>query len=68
MKGLENLSYKENLRGAGSPFPGEGSGRIHPSAPVLKGSCRGQKLCLCKELHREDKAQWLQLALGKVSS
>lgn len=37
IKRLENLSCKENLIGAGSPFPGEGSGRAHPSVPMLKG-------------------------------
>lgn len=33
IKGLENLSGKP--RGAGFPFPGEGSGRTHLNIPVL---------------------------------
>lgn len=68
LKGLENPSFKENLGELGLLSLEKAQGEQIPLFQCFKGSYRGQKLCLCKEQHREDKAQWVQVALGKVSS
>lgn len=67
IKGLENLSYKENFRRALDLLSLEKAQGEHiPVFQCLKGSYRGQKLCLCRELHREDKAQWVQVGQGFI--
>lgn len=71
IKGLENLPYEERLKEVGLFFLEERRlrGEPHYSIPVLKGWLqRERRLPLLREVHGEDKGQWVHLVLGEVSS
>ena len=72
IKVLENLPDEEGkAEGVRSLLPGEekAQGGSHHSIPVFKGQLqRGRRLFRHKEPHEEDKGQWVQVALGEISS
>jgi len=70
IKGLQSLPHEQRLQELG-PFSLEERRLRGPrhSLPVLTGWLRrGRRLSPHKEPHGEGKGQWVQAALGEVSS